>query len=490
MIRVLLVCIFVLLLCPPLHFNISLGIDTSYAQEDILDGFGDDFNDFSTPEQGSVDEVATSSADQEKSALSLPFDCGGSLSLMATFNTSHHAPEPGEIDWRGLSALRSELKLEFQDKIFQSFRWFVGIKASHDFVYGIRHSDNFSSDLTEDREMVPELDKAYIGGRITDYMDVSFGRQIVVWGKSDSIRVVDVINPLDMREPGLTDIEDLRRPLTMSRLDFFWGDWTLKAIAIHEIRFDALPVWGSDYYPSPTPLPAEYKPESRFENTEYAVSLGKTFNGGDVSLYYAYLFNDAFHFESLSRENPPQYLPHLEHDRITMVGFDFNKALGNFMFKTEMALFLDMAYINPALLEDGNLVRGDNAGYTRYDGLIGFEYMGFNDTVISFDAVVRTIDDFDLLLETSPLNPREKEEQWVARLSRTFKNETLTAELLVSGYGWSGDDGAFERFKLQYNLTDDIMLTGGFIIYQSGAAIPIETIGDNDRIFCDMEYSF
>ncbi len=65
---------------------------------------------------------------------------------------------------------------------------------------------------------------------------------------SDTLRVLDVLNPLDNREPGRADIEDLRRPVTMVKLDWHIGrNWRLTGIAIPEIRFDDLPALGTDF---------------------------------------------------------------------------------------------------------------------------------------------------------------------------------------------------------------------------------------------------
>ena len=36
----------------------------------------------------------------------------------------------------------------------------------------------------------------------------------------DNLRVTDVLNPMDLRVPGLTDIDDLRLPVTMIKLDY------------------------------------------------------------------------------------------------------------------------------------------------------------------------------------------------------------------------------------------------------------------------------
>ena len=66
----------------------------------------------------------------------------------------------------------------------------------------------------------------------------------MVWGKSDNLRVTDVLNPLDNREPGLVDIEDLRLPTTMTKLDLYLGDWNLSGMVVHEVRFNKAPALG------------------------------------------------------------------------------------------------------------------------------------------------------------------------------------------------------------------------------------------------------
>ena len=79
-------------------------------------------------------------------------------------------------------------------------------------------------------EQESELREVYLQGALASALDIKVGRQIVVWGKSDNIRITDVLNPIDNREPGLVDIEDVRLPLTMSRLDFYFGDWGLSTM--------------------------------------------------------------------------------------------------------------------------------------------------------------------------------------------------------------------------------------------------------------------
>ncbi len=112
-------------------------------------------------------------------------------------------------------------------------------------------------------------------------LDIKVGRQIIVWGRSDNMRVTDVLNPLDLREPGLTDIEDLRMPVAMTRLDFYHGNWNVTGVAVHEQRSDKKPSYGSDFYPLPLvfgPLP-DKEPKSEIDNTGFA-EIGV--NGNDL----------------------------------------------------------------------------------------------------------------------------------------------------------------------------------------------------------------
>jgi hypothetical protein len=50
--------------------------------------------------------------------------------------------------------------------------------------------------------------------------------------------------------------------------------------------------------------------------------------------------------------------------------------------------------------------------------------------------------------------------------------------------------GGFSRFSLGYDLVDAMTLTGGIVLYHSGEPVPFNAIGDNDRLFLELVYSF
>lgn len=72
------------------------------------------------------------------------------------------------------------------------------------------------------------LREAYVSGSIPlangDQIDLSFGRQQVVWGRTDLFRVLDVINPVDYSRNNIYDeLEDIRIPMGIFTAEYRWG---------------------------------------------------------------------------------------------------------------------------------------------------------------------------------------------------------------------------------------------------------------------------
>jgi hypothetical protein len=454
------------------------------ALKDVLEGFEDETKD--TEKGGTDDEILKGFDNEpEDAGTALPetrhkpsiFSLDGYCKLGASYNIAHDSPEEGETDWRGLSRLRAEMQLDLTAKFSNSWQALISGKGIYDFAYQIKGRDEFSDDVLDNYEQEIELGETYVLGSLTDSLDIKAGRQIVVWGKSDNIRVTDVLNPLDLREPGLTDIEDLRLPVTMTRLDYYIGHWSLTGIAVHEIRFNKNPEYGSDFYPAETPLPHEDKPKNCAENTEFALAVNGIFSGWDISFYWVDIYDDMPHMELVSSGPPP--LTEMKHARLKMYGTAFNIALGNWLLKTEAAYFDGIEFFN-----------APDKKYSRTDVLAGVEYSGFKDATLSIEAVNRHLNNFDNILKQLPDQAQEDEFQWVVRLTRDFLNETLTLTLLASTYGTTGQDGAFQRFSVEYDFTDAFSVNTGLVTYQSGDKAQFNNIGDNDRLFLEFKYSF
>lgn len=428
------------------------------ALDDVMEGFEDD----------------TQAYDKPLEKPTSPISLNGHLKIGAAYNFAHQPPEAGEPDWRGLSRLKSEAGLELQAKWLDRWRLRVGWKYFFDWVYSFRGRDEFSDEVLDQYEQETELGEAYIQGGLNRHLDLKVGRQIVVWGRSDNIRIADVLNPLDFREPGLTDIEDLRLPVTMTRMDGYYGSWNLTALAEHEVRFNKNPVFGHDFFPGTTRLPSEEKPDSWGGDTEWALALNGIFSGKDLSFYWADLYDENAYVEM----TPTASLVR-KHARVTMWGVAGSLALGDWLLIGEGAYWQGLKFFNAS-----------GQTFERLDGLVGIEYSGWTETTLSLDWAVRHIVDFDKRINSAPDYGQEDAFEAALRISKNYLNDTLEITLLAMVYGPLGQDGGLERFSLKYDWSDTLSTTVGVVLYQSGDKYTLSNIDDNDRVFIEMKYSF
>lgn len=84
---------------------------------------------------------------------------------------------------------------------------------------------------------------------------LKLGRQQVVWGKTDGLRLLDVVNPLELRGFILEDYVDIRIPLWMANLELFRGDGSLQLLVIPDLTFDDPAAPGGELFVRPS-LPA------------------------------------------------------------------------------------------------------------------------------------------------------------------------------------------------------------------------------------------
>ncbi|MCP4897050.1 MAG: DUF1302 domain-containing protein [bacterium] len=427
--------------------------------EGILAGFDD---------LGGEDQIP------KKSALESAVRFGGRFTLGTTYSFAHERPVPGATDWRGLSRFRLLTELEAEAQLAESWKLFASGHTFYDFAYSIQGRHGFTSEVLDQHERELELNDTYIAGRLGRQLHLKVGRQVVAWGTSETIRVTDILNPLDLREPGLTDIENLRLPVTMTRLDWLTGPWIVSAMALHEIRFDKNPAFGHEFYPYEIPLLEATVPESSLENTEFAVSLRGSFRGWDIALYWADVFDDEPHAKPVG---PWQIA--LEHSRIQMFGAAADLAAGDWLFKAELGHFSGLEFFYSP---------GETT--SRTDVLAGVEYSGWTDTSLTFEAAVRHLHDTDPRFELPPDFAIQDRFEWVVRLSRFLMHQTLTLNLVAITYEADGSGGALQRLEARYDITDRLEVVGGVVLYQSGSTPGLQNIGDNDRLFVDVSYRF
>jgi hypothetical protein len=425
----------------------------------------------------------------------------GYVSLLGAYNyaqKSESVVAPGDMpmDFSGLSRARLKGGLTLDMKHSENWRSKFEVMTWYDASWAINGRENYTEEVLDTYESFIDIKDAYVQGTLTQNLDLKFGRQVVIWGKSDSIRITDVINPLDNREFGMVDIEDLRLSELMTRLDYYFGNWGLSTILIHEPRLEIEPAFGSDYRPSDifgTPIPYDkfpdrVEPDFNIDNTQYAASLDGRFTGWDLSLYAAHVYDNRFDIDVVDN-TPFRY-----YDKINMIGIAGNIVSGSWLFKAESALINDINYRS-------------TDRKNRFDVLIGFDYLGIKDTVISLELANRHIFEYEEKMLTTTLEEaaaentfpdfvRENSIQIALRSSYSFDHDNATVTYLLSLAGGNGPgdsfDGGLQRLWVDYKYTDAISLNAGVVDYFAGnSLIPFyRAVENNDRVFAEVKYNF
>ncbi len=427
--------------------TISMLLGASLAAH-AEDGFDDDGFD--------TDEVIIA-IDHEPEARGLLY---GSIDLEAHYNFDND---------KDLSLLKTWVDVIGEYKLDNGHKITSNLKGAHDFIYELDGSNYTAKPNGYENEI--NLNELTLEGSLNPKLDFKVGRQIVVWGKSDSIRITDILNPLDNRIPGLVDIKNLRLGRTMSKLDYYVDEYNLSMIALHENRFTENPAQYSDF--KLTADKPTNKPDNQLDNLGVALSLTGAFKGYDMGLYFAdtyidkaYLKSDTLFYDNKSK----------------MLGGAYNQVIDSFLLKAEAAYFDQIKY---------NTDINNTVNSARTDVLLGVEYNGITDGSISYEIALRKIHDY-LDTMNSALNgyKREEEYQQVVRFSQAYLNQTLDLSVVLSAMGNSAQDGGSARVTLDYAIDDQLSVSGGIIDYIGGDNPMIDSYQENDRMFVKLSHTF
>lgn len=387
---------------------------------------------------------------------------------------SHHSTSG--TDYQRLIALRTRLDLQIDLDLPYEWRARAAGFGFYDFAYLINGRDDYTNEVLNSYEWDADAGEVWVEGNLLSDLDVKLGRQVVNWGRSETLRVLDILNPLDQRNPGLFDLVDLRRPVGMAKLAWYpHTRWSLTGLAIPELRFDKQPPFGSDFYPFPVSYP-ERTPQSFHGHAGWAAALAGYFEAWDVSFHFADVYENA------PRLEPAPTLPEgfrLGYSRIRMGGVGGDHAFGDWVFKAELAYLHGIDYATA----------GEKA---RIDALLGVEYYGLVDSSFALDVVNRHIDDFEGSMEGFPDFARRNTVESSLRWTADWWNARLHTTALGVMFGLKAQDGAVLRFTADYDVRDALVVGGGIQIWLEGTDSDgrLNPFAGNDRLFLRAKYSF
>ena len=181
------------------------------------------------------------------------------------------------------------------------------------------------------------------------------GKQQIVWGKADGLKVLDVVNPQDLREFILEDFEDSRIPLWSVRAEMPVGPATFEWVWIPDRTYHLLPETGALFEPSsprlvpplPEGIPVRISPARRpdrlLEDSDVGLRVSAFVGGWDLTFNYLYHYDDLpvpYRSVSLSETGPTiQVIPRYE--RTHLIGGTFANAFGDLTLRGELGYSTD-----------------------------------------------------------------------------------------------------------------------------------------------------
>jgi len=335
-------------------------------------------------------------------------------------------------------------------------------------------------------DAIAELRDAYVEFFLPGGL-LRFGKQQIVWGVLDGLKVMDALNPQHFREFILADFADSRIGLWSAYADLYIGPWRTEFAWIPDATGHEIPTEGAWFeltaprfrYGAPPGAPRlpvlTEEPEHSVEDSAFALRLSRMLGGWDLSLV-ALSGSD---FEPLGRVKVSPAGPVLEryYERRELYGLSAAYSLGRFVLRTELALRPGREF---NLRRDGVLAAEPLDQHTA--GL-GVDFRGPFDTFVSLQYLVDHV-------QSAPAGLVRPATDRLATLflRRNFAHDRLSAEL--RWYGDVSEGDGMLRGALTWLVGDETSLRIGFDAFHGDNDGLFGQFADRDRITLSLEHYY
>ncbi|MEO8040255.1 MAG: DUF1302 family protein [Betaproteobacteria bacterium] len=339
----------------------------------------------------------------------------------------------------------------------------------------MRNDHGFDGHPTES-----DVREAYAGVSAGNW-DLSVGRQLIVWGKADSVNPTDVISVRDFTLLTPTD-EDQKTGAGAIRATYNLAELRLSALWLPEFRPDTVPL-----PPTPGLRFAERNPAN--PHRQWALRAERTSDRTDWSVSY---FDG---YEKMPDLRPDALDANggvigLHHSRVRMIGADAATTVGRWGIRAEAAYTwtADPSGVDP---------------FTRnpfFFAVLGADRTYLGNFNVNVRALYRRIAHFeDPFAVSGPLRQLAVRQALLAnqrdagqagatfRVSRKWRNDTLEAEL--SGIMWFVHGDSLVRPRLRYAWTDRLKTTLGADFYRGPGDSFFGSLRDLSTAFVEVQYN-
>ena len=336
-----------------------------------------------------------------------------------------------------------------------------------------------------------ELREFYLDTTIGDSILI-LGKQQVVWGKSDGLKVLDVVNPQDFREFILDDFDQSRIPLWTVNTEIPINDVTLQLLLIPDQTYNDFATTGSSYaFTSPLIIPATppeanvtinstTEPDEVLQDADAGFRLSAFTHGWDLTLNYLYHYDDTpVLFRTIDiATNGVNININPKYKRTHLVGSTFSNTFGDLTLRGEVGYLTDKYISTTDPTDTDGVIK---TGQLKY--VLGFDWYGFTDTLLSTQIFQTYLDNYKNGMIREELNT-----QITLLFKQDYMNETLHAEVLFL-HDIDYEDGMV-RPKLTYELNDEINIYAGADIFYGNKSGLFGQFKETDRLVSGIVIGF
>lgn len=336
------------------------------------------------------------------------------------------------------SSLRLELSHLFADRYFAMFDGKLTVYGPNDHIAE-----------AEDKHILLEskLREAYLEANFNK-LTIKAGKQILIWGESDTAVVTDLVSPRDLSELSYKNLEDSRIGQYMLVSNLYGKFGMLNAFINPFPEKDELPIPGSAYFiTEPMPDAAQWT-ETRLgvDDTEYGLRWKQTFGKSDIAFMVADLVDNNPVSVFKGNTDSGKIILAKNYNRFKMAGFAGNLSRGSVIWKVEMAYTFDRSYPCANSFNTWDATQRDTI-----DTAIGLEFSPpsrlWNITV---ESAIKYIPHWDETL----LKHKRSESAVTSIISRSLLNDTLDIEYTFLMQLRSADK--FQKIRTEYELSDNL----------------------------------
>jgi len=333
-----------------------------------------------------------------------------------------------------------------------------------------------------------ELREFYVAGDVGD-VHLILGKQQVVWGQADGLKVLDVVNPQSFREFILEDFDESRIPLWAANAEVALGDWSLQAVWIPDETYDDFvgPDGGVFQFSAPELVPVPPpgvnfevrnpdRPGRFFADSDAGARLKGFFHGWDLSLNYFYHYYDvpAFHTSVELGPAGPVAVVTPRYKRTHLVGGTASNAFGDLAVRSEFAFSSDRYFTSD---------RGDGVAESEeilY--VIGLDWFGFRDALVSLQV-------FQSILTSTPSGLiRDRVQTYLTLFGqKRLLNDALRLECM---WLWNQNHGdGLVRPKVVYDWSDALSFWIGADVFYGSRYGLFGEFDQADRVVVGLEWA-